>query len=251
MLASTSPKGAQAALRAIRLLKLFSADRPQLQLAEVSKLAGLNKTTAHRLLGALCSEEMLARDAKTGGYQLGAGIMALGSQALSANDLRLRARRYLQELAEETGETATLEVPIESSMLIIDEFSGKHFVAASGNVGTRWAMHATSTGKAILAFDEHAIQRLDASLPKLTPRTVTAMKTLREQFPAIRQRGYAETVDELEAGFSGVGTVVMDGSGSVIGALSVCGPSSRMLENRRAELGRRLCVAARALAARI
>ena len=47
------PQGAQAALRAIRLLKLFTAEAPELQLAEMSVLSGLNKTTTHRLLQAL------------------------------------------------------------------------------------------------------------------------------------------------------------------------------------------------------
>ena len=49
------PQGAQAALRAIRLLKMFTLERPELQLADVSDLAELNKTTTHRLLQALHS----------------------------------------------------------------------------------------------------------------------------------------------------------------------------------------------------
>jgi DNA-binding IclR family transcriptional regulator len=151
-----SPQGAQAALRAVRLLKLFTNERPELQLAEVSDLAELNKTTAHRLLQALHSESLLDRNAANGAYRLGPALMALGVQALSSDNLRLKARPMLKRLAEETGETATLEVPIDDTMLILDEVTGGHFVAAGGNVGTRWPMHATSTGKALIAFDEHS-----------------------------------------------------------------------------------------------
>ena len=53
------PKGAQAALRAVRLLKLFTIERPEMSLAEVSKASGLNKTTTHRLLRALQSEGLI------------------------------------------------------------------------------------------------------------------------------------------------------------------------------------------------
>ena len=116
----TPPQGAQAALRALRLLKLFTPERPELQLAEVSKCSGLNKTTAHRLLQALHSESMLDRNAANGAYRLGPALMALGVQALSSNNLRIRARPLLNRLVEETGETATLEVPIDDTMLILD-----------------------------------------------------------------------------------------------------------------------------------
>ena len=114
-----------------------------MSLAEICKLSGLNKTTTHRLLGALQSEGLIERNALTAAYSLGAGLMALGVQALASSDLRRRVRPLLKSLANETGETATLEVPIEDSMLILDEVTGRHVVGAAGNVGTRWPLHAT------------------------------------------------------------------------------------------------------------
>jgi DNA-binding IclR family transcriptional regulator len=238
------PQGAQAALRAIRLLKLFTAEAPELQLAEISLLSGLNKTTTHRLLQALHSEELLDRNPGTGAYRLGPGMMALGVQALSSNDLRLRARPLLKRLAEETGETATLEVPIEDTMLILDEVTSKHFLGASGNVGTRWPMHATSTGKALIAFEQRGPDRLNSELAALTSSTITQFDKLEKELGDIRRRGFAEVVDELEVGLSGVGAVVRGGMGEVLGALSICGPSQRMSENRRAQLGTTLCAVA-------
>ncbi len=238
------PQGAQAALRAIRLLKLFTAEKPELQLAEISTSAALNKTTAHRLLQALHSEELLERNPANGAYRLGRGMMALGVQALSNNDLRLRARPYLRRLADETGETATLEVPVDDTMLILDEISSKHFVGASGNVGTRWPIHATSTGKAFIAFEENGPERLCDELVSYTPKTITEIATLQRQLGEIRNRGFAETVDELEDGFTGVAAVVRGGMGEVLGALSICGPSHRMSEGRRAQLGATLVATA-------
>lgn len=238
------PKGAQAALRAIRLLKQFTAEKPELQLAEISASASLNKTTTHRLLQALHSEELLERNPANGAYRLGRGMMALGVQALSNNDLRLRARPFLKRLAEETGETATLEVPVDDTMLILDEVSGRHFVGASGNVGTRWPIHATSTGKAFLAFEQHGSDRLGSKLASYTPKTITELESLERQLGEIRNRGFAETVDELEEGFTGVGAVVRGGMGEILGALSICGPSHRMSEGRRAQLGSTLIATA-------
>jgi DNA-binding IclR family transcriptional regulator len=225
-------------------MKLFTASSPELNLFEVSERAGLNKTTTHRLLQALSSEGMIERDETTSRYRLGAGLMALGVQALSSSDLRLRVRPTLKRLAQDTGETATLEVPIDRSMLILDEVAGSHFVGAAGNVGTRWPLHATSTGKALIAFDEQAMIRLGDDLPALTPRTIVRRADLEKQLGVIRQRGFAETVDELEEGFSGVGTIIRGGLGEILGALSICGPTQRMSDSRRARLGETLRSAA-------
>lgn len=244
---ATPPPGAQAALRAVRLLKLFTPQRPEMQLAEVSRRAGLNKTTAHRLLRALESEGLIDRNSATGGYCLGPALMALGVQALSSNNLRLRARPLLKRLASESGETATLEIPVDDSMLILDEIVGDHVVGASPNVGTRWPMHATSTGKALIAFDENGMERLGPSLESITENTIVRTETLAEQLGEIRRRGFAETVDELEDGFAGVATIVRGSLGEVLGAVSICGPTRRLSGARRASLGGALVVAAREL----
>ncbi len=235
------PQGAQAALRAVRLLKLFTIERPEMSLAEVSKLSGLNKTTTHRLLRALQSEGLIDRNALSARYSLGAVLMALGVQALASSDLRRRVRPLLKLLAHESGETATLEVPIEDSMLVLDEVTGRHVMGAGGHVGTRWPLHATSTGKAVLAFDDCGLERLPTSMMPLTRKTLVHKNSFRPQLVDIRRRGYAEAVDELEDGFTAVATVIRGALGDVQGALSICGPTQRLTSARRAEFGASLC----------
>ena len=122
-------------------------------------------------------------------------------------------------------------------MLILDEVTGRHVVGAAGNVGTRWPMHATSTGKAVLAFDDNGLERLSTPLEALTRKTLVSRDSLRPELIDIRRRGYAVTVDELEDGFTGVATVIRGALGDVQGALSVCGPTQRLPPARRAELG--------------
>ncbi len=238
------PQGAQAALRAIRLLKLFTNERPEMSLAEISSASGLNKSTTHRLLRALQSESLIDRNSATSTYSLGTGLMALGVQALASSDLRRRVRPLLKTLARESGETATLEVPVENSMLILDEVAGSHVVAAAGNIGTRWPMHATSTGKVWLAFEESGIDRIGDNLQSLAAKTLTSKKAFQPQLSDIRRRGYAVSVDELEDGYAAVATIIRGALGDVQGALSIGGPTQRLSAARRAELGASLCRAA-------
>jgi DNA-binding IclR family transcriptional regulator len=244
------PQGAQAALRALRLLKLFTIERPEMSLAEISQRSGLNKTTTHRLLRALQSESLIDRNPVTSGYSLGAGLMALGIQALASSDLRRRVRPLLKALASESGETATLEVPVENSMLILDEVMGGHAVAGAGNIGTRWPIHATSTGKAWIAFHQSGMDRIAGRLESFTTRTLTTKEQIEPQISDIRRRGYAVNVDELEDGYTSVGTVIRGALGDVEGAVSIGGPTQRFNAARLAELGTSLCRAAARLSSR-
>ena len=233
----TPPKGAQAALRAIRLLKLFTIEKPDLSLTQVSIGADLNKTTTHRLLRALESENLVQRNSVNGRYSLGAGLMALGVQALSSSDLRRRARPILKLLARNTGETAQLEVPVQDGMLILDEVTGRHVVSATGNIGTHWPMHATSSGKAYIAYDANTFHQLPDSFSALTKNTITTKTKMKQQVESILKRGFSESVDELEPGYSCVGIAVFDALGNIQGALSIGGPSHRMTAERRLEIG--------------
>lgn len=248
MTGTRPPQGAQAALRAVRLLKLFTIEQPEMSLAEISQRSGLNKTTTHRLLRALQSESLIDRNPVTNAYSLGAGLMALGVQALASCDLRRRVRPMLKALARESGETATLEVPVENSMLILDEVTGGHGVAGAGNIGTCWPIHATSTGKAWIAFEHSGLDRIADRLEPFTTKTLTRKEQFQPQISDIRRRGYAVVVDELEDGFTAVGTVIRGALGDVEAAVSIGGPTQRIGAARRAELGISLCRAAARLA---
>lgn len=239
------PRGAQAALRAIRLLKAFTPQSPEQSLAELSSRLGLNKSTAHRLLAALESESLVERNAERGTYRLGAGTVALGVQALAGSDLRARVHPVLERLAGESGETATLEVLVEEDVVILDEVEGRHMVGTGGHTGTRWAAHATSTGKAILAASGNGWPLTEgATLARYTQHTRTTGAELDADLAAVRRRGYAIAVDELEEGFTGVAAAFRDPDGRVRGALSLSGPTSRLNRSRRADLGRLLAAEA-------
>ena len=82
-----APAGTQAALRAIRVLKAFSTERPELTLTEMCGAVGLTKTTTHRLLNALMSEGLVERDSRSGRYRLGIGILALATSMISGRTL--------------------------------------------------------------------------------------------------------------------------------------------------------------------
>jgi DNA-binding IclR family transcriptional regulator len=245
-----APEGTQAVIRAVGLLKAFSRDRPEQTLAELSDDMGLSKTTAHRLLTALESEGLVARNPVTRTFRLGPAVLVLGSRALISNDLRTIVEPELRGLAERTGEMATLEVPIERSMLILAEVSGRHLVTVTAELGTRWPIHATSTGKAFLAALPEGQRRKLLVLPlsRHTPSTIVDVEELERELEQVRERGYATAHEELEAGASAVGAVLRNSLGTPVGAISFGGPTSRLTPRRVKSLAQELVTVAERLA---
>jgi DNA-binding IclR family transcriptional regulator len=232
--------GTQTVLRAVALLKAFSDDQPEWGLTDLSRALSLNKTTTYRLLTALESEGMVTRAAQGEGYRLGPAAIALGGQALRGSDLRTAARASLEYLAQAVRETVTLEVVVDGEMLILDEVMGSHVLGNVQSLGTRWPLHATSTGKAVLAHITPAErgELLPSLLRRYTDKTVTRLAELRRELTLARQRGYAIAAEELEDGFVAVGAPVRNFAGAVLGAISIGGPSVRLALDRWPELGR-------------
>ncbi|HEY7820729.1 MAG TPA: IclR family transcriptional regulator [Vicinamibacteria bacterium] len=239
MMKRSPPAGAQAVLRAISLLKAFPPDRPERDVAELASAAGLSRSTTHRLLAALESEGLVTRAEGSNRYRLGPETVVLGARALRGVRLRETVRQELQRLAEETGETATLEVLTQGKMLILDEVLGAHLVGASPSLGTSWALHATSTGKALLAELPRAriLALIAQPLARFTERTIVSLSALEDELSRIRQDGFATVSGELEEGYAAAGAVIHVPMTEPYASLSVGGPSARLQETELRELG--------------
>ena len=231
---SKTPQGTQAVSRAIHLLKLFTDDAPEHDLLALTELSGLNKTTTFRIMSALENEGLIERcDA---GYRLGSEAIVLGGRAMRSNNLRKVSREYLEQLSQETGETVTLEVlhshpERHLCSLVIDEVLGKHLVGIAPYIGSRLAVHATATGKALLAFSNKSVQEkiLTDDLVAYTGQTLSKDK-LTEELKQIKTQGYALSKGELEHGLMTVAAPIFDLNAKAVAALSIVAPSVRVGE---------------------
>lgn len=94
----------------------------------------------------------------------------LGGRALRATSLYSASQPELVALAQASGEAATLEGLLDDEVFIWNEAMSPRLLGAMPSIGTRWAAHATSTGKVLLA--QLPAAELDAWLarpPALTP----------------------------------------------------------------------------------
>lgn len=245
--------GTQSIHRAMSLLKAFTDAQPEWSLADLTLAVGLNKTTTYRLMSALEHEGMVARDEQTGVYRLGPGAIALGGRAMRTNDLHIASHAALEELAEATGESASLEVLVECDVLIVDQIAGLHVLGAAQDIATRWPAHATSTGKVLLAHlpRAHCEELLSDPLVRYTENTVVDKDQLMTELELIRDQGYATVHGELELGFVAIAAPVLNHNAEVVAAASVGGPSARLGTSQLPEVTNKVLQAAKNISQRL
>ncbi|SEP88953.1 IclR family transcriptional regulator [Natrinema salaciae] len=218
------------------------------RLSEIAAELGLTESTTHRHLNTLCDLRYVSRDGEL--YQIGLRFVRLGRAARTRDAAYGMAKRYVRELAEETEERSQFVVEDHGIGIYLHVENGTKAVKAGFGVGRQIHLHSSSAGKSILAH--YPRDRVDAifdrwGLPALTENTITDRQQVYEELERVRDRGVAFNREEHVDGINGV-SVPVKRDGSVLGALTVAGPSHRLNDERlEDELPDRLLAAANEL----
>jgi DNA-binding IclR family transcriptional regulator len=241
--------GVQSVQRAAALLEAIASEPEPRTAPELAGRCGLNRSTAWRILATLEDVGLVGRDPQTQRYAIGPAVARLA--AAGGDSLPVLARPHLEELARRTGETVSLAVPRRLQLVYVDQVQAPHVMAPDW-LGKAVPVHATSTGKALLAFlpPDELDEALGRPLPRFTERTITDPARLRDELERVRRRGYAVSRGELEAALWGASAPVLDRGGRVVAVVSAWGAERRLRgRGRLDELGRAAAAAAGAIAA--
>ncbi|WP_351234301.1 IclR family transcriptional regulator [Streptomyces sp. NPDC002133] len=238
--------------RAVSVLESL-ARHGEAGVTEIADELGVHRSTAFRLLGVLENRGLVAQAKDRGKYYLGAGVLRLAGAAAVRLDISQQGVPLCRELADELGETVNIAVLDGSAAVNIAQARGHASVTTYNWLGRRTPLHATSSGKVLLAHGPATVRDevLTGGLERFTERTVTSPQALRKQLAATTERGFATAVEELEIGLNAVAAPVRGHDGAVLGALSTSGPAYRLGEDRLPGLADRTAAAARELSRRL
>lgn len=217
--------------------------------AALAQACGLNRATAWRILGTLEAHGMVSQDRASGRWSVGLAVADL-ARSIGIDDLLAVAHPVLVRLSTQTGETADLALLRGGGLTYVDEVRPSAIVSAEW-LGRTVPLHATSTGKALLAFSGPG--ELDRLLPaELTAHTATTIvdrDALAVELDLTRTRGYATCRGELESHLHGVSAPVLGPAGRPLAVVSIWGPDVRVTADRLPALGRLAVEAADQVAA--
>ncbi|GAB4404144.1 MAG: IclR family transcriptional regulator [Anaerolineales bacterium] len=246
----TAQEETRTVAKALDVLLCFSHSEPELSLTEISARLGIHKSTMHRLLGTLEAKRFVQRDPETGRYRLGTRILELAFLVMEHNDLQQRARPHLYRLVEQCQETVDLSVLDGTHVVYLEVVESPHRVKLAARPGQRLPVHSTASGKAFLAFvPPHELDRLlPEELTRYTESTLATREALLKDLEATRERGFAVSSQEYEAGINAVAAPVLDMRGYPIAAVAVAGPAFRLTPERILEIAPAVRATAEAIA---
>jgi IclR family acetate operon transcriptional repressor len=222
----TSPTGTQAVDRAAQLLIEVTRSRDPVSFSELTAASGLAKSTTSRLLTALERNGLVRRDV-AGRFSPGEVFVSYAWRGGAEADLVSVAQPVLAGLGDQTGETVNLGVPRDGGLVEqIAQVDSKYLIGGTNWVGLTVPLHCAALGKVLLAFGAAELPK--GRLEQRTDRTITSRTVLAAELAAVRERGYAVTIEELEPGLVAVAAPVFADGGTAAGALSVSGPASRL-----------------------
>lgn len=238
--------------QAVRVLENIAAHGAGVTLGEATRALGMPKPTVFRALHTWLRLGYLERDSG-GRYRLGWKPFELTAQHIEGANLREVAREYIRRVHEESTETIHLSVLDGTQVLYVDKLEGRQPIRVYTAMGSRGPLHATASGKAVLAFqpEEFLARFIKVGPPRYTALTIVAPAALRREMSAIRRRGYAVNRGEWHAEVAGVGAPIFDANGTVRSALSATLPVLYLSRKRVEFLTHLLTEAAAAMSRRL
>lgn len=200
----------------------------------VANHANVSKGTAYNHLTTLEQQQYVVKD-EDGTYNVGLRFADMGQYARNRFEISQLVEDEVDTLAERSGEIALFSVEEHGKAVCLHIGYGEHAVQTPLYVGYREDLHTTAVGKAILAHKpreeaEQIIKR--RGLREITENTITDRETLLDDLDRICEQGIAFNRQETIHGLVGIGAPVKNQDGTVAGAISIIGPSSRMDEDR-------------------
>jgi DNA-binding IclR family transcriptional regulator len=206
-------------------------------LGHVRSALGMPKSSTHRLLNELATLGIVRRT-EDGRYSLGPRLLYWGEAAADTFDLRAVADQPMRRLRDEVGESVHLYVRDHDTRICIAAVEGRHELRPFIQLGRPLPLRVGAAGKLLLAFadrdvQESELQRAVAEAPKM-PNAPGAR--LRDQLEHIRAERWATSMGEREEGVSAAATAIVDSRDRVVAALCISAPTTRLGEERFAEM---------------
>lgn len=218
---ANSPLGRRTTLeRAHRILSTFDYDHRRLTLSELSRRTGMPLTTAHRLVSDLVALAMLERD-DDGALSIGVDLWRFGLLAPRTHGIQRIALPFMQDVYATTGMPVHLGIREGTEAIFVESLRPRGDVDERPRVGSRYPLHLTSVGLAILAYMPQPFQ--DDYLSGLEAEDRDVEHEVRRDLSQVRIAGYAASARKSAPSIS-IGAPVLDRAGHPLGAVSIIIP---------------------------
>jgi len=221
----------QSLVRATAILETVASHVDGINLAQLSKLVGLNNSTVFHLVKTLVDLGYLNRDPVSKYYRIGTRLFMLAASAVRESTLLSFGSPLIDRLSNETGQAAHLAVRSNQNIAIIARSAAAGMLQLSDNVASHRPPHATAIGKILLAaMQERDMEELltNMTLDRFTENTIVSRSALLKEIQQVRSNGIAFDNSELDPDVRCLAIPVYDFAGRCVAAMGLSGPVWRL-----------------------
>jgi IclR family pca regulon transcriptional regulator len=219
--------------KGLNLLMCFTKDRPIWSLSEMARANDMNLPTARRYLYTFTKLGFMIKDEITKTFQLTPKTLRLGGWVIELMGIKDRLMPHMKSIRNDLDVTTHCAVLEGKELVAIDRILSSDLVNLDLSPGSRLFIHATSLGKAILAFMDPPEQKKIAEqldFKALTPYTITDVQFFLADLKKTKSRGYAIADQEIAIGLKTLAIPIFNQNGIVEASFGVSFPLSRTME---------------------
>jgi DNA-binding IclR family transcriptional regulator len=209
----------------------FLSQNPGAGVSRIAEALRLPKNSVFRITMSLLRHGYLLRDDATKAFYLSHKLLALGYAATNKHTVIENSMDVMRELRDATKETVLIGSLLGTEGVVLEQVFGSHPFKFMVDAGTRFSLHTSAPGKALMAFlpepeRETVLQSL--KLTRYNTRSITSLDALRAELSSVRECGYGEDRAEELEGVHCLGAPVLDRHGYPVASIWVTGPANRI-----------------------
>ncbi len=217
--------------KALEILLKFQEVKPSWGIRELSTHLEFSPATVQRILQALKSYEFVRQDPDSRQYYIGNIFYRFLENLNSSNNLTRIGRKFMEDVALATEETAHLNIIEGNLRICIDTIESPKVLKAGMPIGNQSPLYAGASAKCLLAFCSEEFQDnyfKTTEIQALTKNTIVQADKLFEELYKIKAQGYAISLGERTPGLGSLSAPVLNFKGEILASLSLAIPEIRL-----------------------
>jgi IclR family pca regulon transcriptional regulator len=210
--------------RGMQVLSVFTPDRPNLSVTEISNITEMPQSTIFRLVYTLEHLGYLVRDDATRRYEQSVAMLSIGLAVRENLNIRTIAQPFVQALSEATNESAKIAILQGTEIMLVIVVEAANKLTLRTPIGHRSPAYCTALGKVLLAYQPKAVRDEIADSIEFvahTDRTIRNKAELITALDSIQTQGYTHMEEEFVLGMNSIAAPIFDDAGQAVAAVNV------------------------------
>lgn len=217
--------------RVLDIFELFTGEQESYNLTEIAKSLNMPPSSTYLILQNMLSRGYLETDRSKKQFRIGYKLFTIRSSYMRNTSLTGEFYQVAEKIIDELNETVSLGIRAGNQLHYIGEKVSSHALRFNHSMGTSLPLHATASGKVLLAditLDELREIYPEDQLEKVTDKTIASFPDLLKELDKVRSQGYGYNMGETADGVHCIAGAIKDSEGKAVASISISIPVVRI-----------------------